>query len=48
MAQFDECHKEAYGPECEVPKKDGGNPDAGNGWYSKQLPLKEWVTMAKS
>lgn len=43
MAQFAEEHKKAYpeGPASDLDK--GGNPDQGTGWYSNQLPLREWA-----
>jgi len=40
MKQFKEEHKKNY-PETELDL--GGNPDSGNGWYSKKLPLADWV-----
>ena len=32
MKQFDEIHREAFGPKARTPR--GGYPDTGNGWYS--------------
>lgn len=43
LGQFAEDHKKEY------PENEGvdptGNPDQGTGWYSKKMPLKEWVEM---
>uniref|UniRef100_A0A7S3IJM8 MAPEG family protein n=1 Tax=Strombidium inclinatum TaxID=197538 RepID=A0A7S3IJM8_9SPIT len=40
LATFEEEHKKAY-PEGSV---DGmGQPDQGQGWYSKKLDLKSWI-----
>ena len=40
LSTFDGDHKNAF-PDSEV--ANGGHPDAGSGWYSKTLPLADWV-----
>ena len=42
MKQYADIHKENY-PEGEINL--GGLPDQGEGWYSRDLPLKEWYDL---
>ena len=40
MRQFEDEHEKAF-PGTKVDKV--GQPDQGNGWYCRQLPLEKWV-----
>ena len=42
MKKYADIHRENY-PEGEVSA--GGLPDQGEGWYSRDLPLKEWYNL---
>ena len=42
LAQFDEEHKTAVGPEGEG-VNEVGYPDIGNGYYARKLPYRDWL-----
>ena len=43
MDNFKDTHKQATGSDS---IGQGGYPDTGNGWYSQDLPYKDWYMMS--